>query len=41
MKNKVLALVMLIVMALFVTSCSSSRKTGCPGNPNANYKFRG
>jgi len=41
MKNKFFAALLLIVIALAVTSCASSRKTGCPGNPNANYKFKG
>lgn len=41
MKNKVLAALMLICMAVMVTSCYSSRKSGCPSNPQANYKFRG
>jgi hypothetical protein len=41
MKNKFIAALMLIVMALAVTSCYSSRKSGCPMNPQSNYKFRG
>ena len=41
MKDKFLAALMLIVVTIVVTSCYSSRKSGCPGNPQANYKFRG
>ncbi len=41
MKAKFLAALMLIVVTIVVTSCYSSRKSGCPGNPQANYKFRG
>jgi len=41
MKNKFLSLLVLALVAIFVTSCYSSRKQGCPGNPQGNYKFRG
>ena len=41
MKAKFLAAVMLLLAAVIVTSCYSSRKQGCPGNPQASYKFRG
>jgi len=41
MKNKFLAAFLLIIVALSVTSCYSSRKQGCPMNAQANYKFRG
>ncbi len=41
MKNKFFAALLLFILAISVTSCYSSRKQGCPGNPNANYKFKG
>jgi len=41
MKKTYIALVILaIVVAITSTSCAS-QKQGCPGNPQANYKFRG
>jgi len=41
MKNKFLAAFLLLMMAVAVTSCYSSRKSGCPMNANSNAKFRG
>ena len=42
MKNKFMAAVMLIIVGVVFTSCSAGRKGyGCPGNPSANYKFKG
>ncbi|MET0394641.1 MAG: hypothetical protein ABW019_15965 [Chitinophagaceae bacterium] len=41
MKNKLVALVMLLVLSVLATSCYSSRKTGCPGVQNANSRFKG
>jgi hypothetical protein len=41
MKNKFLAAILIVIVALITTSCYSSRKQGCPGNPNANFKFKG
>ena len=41
MKNKFLAALLLIITAVTVTSCYSSRKSGCPANPQASYRFRG
>ena len=41
MKNKFFAVVLLVVTAIIMTSCYSSRKQGCPGNPQANFKFKG
>ena len=39
MKNKFLAILMILV-AVAVTSCYSSRKNGCPMNQQATSKFR-
>jgi hypothetical protein len=42
MKNKFLAAFLLIVVAMAVTSCYSSRKQGCPmNNAQANSRFKG
>jgi len=41
MKNKFIAFVLLIVLAVGFSSCFSSRKSGCPGNPQSNFKFKG
>jgi hypothetical protein len=41
MKMKFLTALVLIVMALVISSCYSSRKSGCPANPQSNYRFRG
>jgi hypothetical protein len=41
MKNKFFATILIVLVALVATSCYSSRKGGCPGNPQANYKFKG
>ncbi len=41
MKNKFFATILIVITALVITSCYSSRKQGCPGNPQANFKFKG
>jgi hypothetical protein len=41
MKNVPVIGILLIALAMIAASCSSSRKYGCPGNPQANYRFRG
>jgi hypothetical protein len=41
MKNKIVNALMLILVTVAISSCYSTRKSGCPGNPTANYKFRG
>jgi len=41
MKNKLYAVLMIILLAVVVSSCYSSRKSGCPMNPQSNYKFKG
>ncbi|HKB43821.1 MAG TPA: hypothetical protein VKC90_05515 [Chitinophagaceae bacterium] len=41
MKNKFLAALMLIITTVAITSCYSSRKSGCPANPQSSYRFRG
>jgi hypothetical protein len=40
MKNKLLTALMLLTLIVVIASCSS-QKYGCPGNPQASYKFRG
>jgi len=40
MKNKILAALMLLTLIVVISSCAS-QKYGCPGNPQANTKFRG
>lgn len=40
MKNKLLFAFALLTLVVLVTSCAS-QKYGCPGNPQANTKFRG
>jgi hypothetical protein len=40
MKNKSYIALVLIALVVIFTSCAS-QKQGCPGNPQANYKFRG
>lgn len=41
MKNKsLIGLALIALVAIIMTSCSS-QKYGCPGNPQANYKFKG
>ncbi len=40
MKNKSLIVLALIALVILGVSCSS-QKYGCPGNPQANYKFKG
>lgn len=40
MKNRLLTLLMLLSLIFILTSCAS-QKYGCPGNPQANYKFKG
>jgi len=39
MKNKLLAILMLLALIVVVASCTS-QKYGCPGNPQASSKFR-
>ena len=41
MKNKFLLAVLLFAVVATITSCYSSRKSGCPTNVNSNAKFRG
>gem|GEM_PF-6545978 len=42
MKNKLLALIMLALTAVAISSCYSSRKSyGCPMNTQSSAKFRG
>ncbi|MGZ5219091.1 MAG: hypothetical protein ACXWV6_06360 [Chitinophagaceae bacterium] len=41
MKNFSVVALLLIVVTVLSTSCYSSRKNGCPGNPQANFKFKG
>lgn len=41
MKNKAVAILFFFALAVIASSCASSRKYGCPGNPQANYKWRG
>ncbi|HOZ69750.1 MAG TPA: hypothetical protein PLU11_00585 [Chitinophagaceae bacterium] len=40
MKNRSLIALLLLTLVVVVSSCAS-QKYGCPGNPQANYKFRG
>ncbi|HRG24918.1 MAG TPA: hypothetical protein PLL23_11010 [Chitinophagaceae bacterium] len=40
MKNRSLIALFLLTLVVVVSSCAS-QKYGCPGNPQANYKFRG
>jgi hypothetical protein len=40
MKNRSLIALVMIALVVLVSSCAS-QKYGCPGNPQANYKFRG
>jgi hypothetical protein len=41
MKNSLYSIIAVILLAVVITSCYSSRKTGCPGNPTGNFKFKG
>jgi hypothetical protein len=41
MKNKFLVVVFLALAAVAMSSCYSSRKSGCPMNPQSSYRFRG
>jgi len=41
MKNKIYATVLIVLFAIGLSSCYSSRKQGCPANVQGNYKFRG
>lgn len=42
MKKLSIVSLLLLTLVLVMSSCASSRsKYGCPGNPQANYKFRG
>jgi hypothetical protein len=40
MKNKVLASLLLVALVFAISSCAT-QKYGCPGNPQANFKFKG
>jgi len=40
MKNKSFIALAILALVVLVSSCAS-QKYGCPGNPQANYKFRG
>ncbi len=40
MKSKIYIALVLLAIVVAITSCAS-QKQGCPGNPQANYKFRG
>lgn len=40
MKNRSIIALAILVLVVLVSSCAS-QKYGCPGNPQANYKFRG
>ncbi|HMR93095.1 MAG TPA: hypothetical protein PKC69_12295 [Chitinophagaceae bacterium] len=41
MKKFFAATLLMIAGAVLFASCASSRKSGCPNNPQANYRFRG
>ncbi len=41
MKKFAFVALLLMAVSVFASSCYSSRKNGCPGNPQGNYKFRG
>jgi hypothetical protein len=41
MKKSFFSILALTLAAIIITSCYSSRKSGCPANPQANYRFRG
>jgi hypothetical protein len=41
MKNKAVSILLFFALAVIASSCASSKKYGCPGNPQANYRFRG
>ncbi|HYM93490.1 MAG TPA: hypothetical protein VET23_05075 [Chitinophagaceae bacterium] len=41
MKNRFLAVLALLGVIVIITSCYSSRKYGCPANPQTNTRFRG
>jgi len=40
MKNRSFIALAILALVVLVSSCAS-QKYGCPGNPQANYKFRG
>lgn len=40
MKKKSLIAFLLLTLVIVVSSCAS-QKYGCPGNPQASYKFKG
>ncbi len=40
MKNKMYLLFSALILAVLISSCAS-QKYGCPGNPQANSKFKG
>ena len=41
MKIKILSVILLLAMTVSLFSCYSSRKSGCPGNPEATSRFKG
>jgi hypothetical protein len=41
MKNKAAAILLFFALVAIAFSCAPSSKYGCPGNPQANYRFRG
>ena len=41
MKNKITAALLLAIIALAISSCASSRRSGCPMNQQENYRYRG
>ncbi|HPG11649.1 MAG TPA: hypothetical protein PLU37_08980 [Chitinophagaceae bacterium] len=41
MKNRILAAFLILTAVLFLSSCYTSRKQGCPANPTSNYRFKG
>ncbi|HKZ65645.1 MAG TPA: hypothetical protein VJ111_04790 [Chitinophagaceae bacterium] len=41
MKKLSFAALLLLAVTILTTSCYSSRKNGCPGNPQGSYKFKG
>ncbi len=41
MKKISIAALALVVLALVISSCSSTRGMGCPNNPQSNSRFRG
>jgi len=41
MKKGILLVFSFMAIVVLLASCYSGRKYGCPGNPQANYRFRG